>query len=241
VHDLEAGARLEVIGRVEGCFDERFGTPRQPGLTPDARAELILLPPYDHPDLLRGLEDCSHVWLVFGFHRNPARRWRPTVRPPRLGGNRRRGVFATRSPFRPNPIGLSVVRLDGLIHEPRRCGLRLRDHDLVNGTPVYDVKPYIPYSDCVPDARPPAGFDVPPRRRPVVFLAEAEAGLERCPGGFRALVEQTLSLDPRPAYRGEDPGRQHGVVLMGINVRFRVIADRVEVVRITPGEHATCS
>jgi hypothetical protein len=106
---------------------------------------------------------------------------------------------------------------------------------------VYDVKPYIPYSDCVPDARPPAGFDVPPRRRPVVFLAEAEAGLERCPGGFRALVEQTLSLDPRPAYRGEDPGRQHGVVLMGINVRFRVIADRVEVVRITPGEHATCS
>lgn len=227
-------AHLRVIGTVGSCFDERFGTPRQPGLAPASVAELVLQAPFDHPDLLRGLETCSHVWIVFGFHRTAGRGWRPTVRPPRLGGNRRRGVFSTRSPFRPNPIGLSLVQLDGIIREADRRGLRLRNHDLVSGTPVYDIKPYLPYADSVADARPPQGFGTPPPRRRVEFLPAAEAMLAQCPEGFRPLVEETLALDPRPAYRSGEQDREHGVVLRGINVRFRAAAACLQVIGIDP-------
>ncbi len=219
------------IGIVRSCFEEKFGTPRQPGLAAAATAELILLPPFQHPDCLRGLEGCSHVWLLFLFHRSADQGWTPTVRPPRLGGNRRLGVFATRSPFRPNPIGLSVVELAGLIDEPGRRGLRLRNHDLVDGTPVLDIKPYIPYADCVAHARPPAGFERPPPRLPVSF---APAALQACAGqpGLRELIVDSLSLDPRPAYRQGQGDRTHGVALAGHNVRWRVVAEGVEVVSI---------
>jgi tRNA-Thr(GGU) m(6)t(6)A37 methyltransferase TsaA len=214
--------QLTPIGVIASCFDEKFGTPRQPGLAPAARAELILTPPFDAVESLRGLEECSHVWLLFGFHLSAAQGWSPTVRPPRLGGNRRLGVFATRSPFRPNPIGLSVVELAGLIEEPGRRGLRLRNHDLVAGTPVFDIKPYLPYSDALPQARPPAGFEAAPPRLPVHFSAAAEAVLAGCDAQFRQLLVDTLSLDPRPAYRQPEAGAEYGVSLAGRNVRWRM-------------------
>lgn len=220
------------IGVIRSCFGAKFGTPRQPGLVPSASAELILLPPYDQPDCLRGLEGCSHVWLLFLFHASAEQGWAPTVRPPRLGGNRRVGVFASRSPFRPNPIGLSAVELEGLIERPGKRGLRLRNHDLVDGTPVLDIKPYLPYSDSLPQARPPVGFEQAPDRCRVVFSAAAEADLHGAPAELRALIEQTLALDPRPAYRQGESGRLHGATLAGCNVRWRVVDGEVRVERV---------
>jgi len=220
------------IGVIHSCFDQKFGTPRQPGLVPASSAELILLPPYDHPDCLRGLEDCSHVWVLFVFHASADQGWTPTVRPPRLGGNRRMGVFATRSPFRPNPIGMSVVELDGLLDVPGRRGLRLRNHDLVDGTPVLDIKPYIPYSDAVPEARPPAGFEAAPARLEVAFAKSAEHACAAV-AGLRELIVETLSLDPRPAYRRGEEGAEHGVTLAGYNVRWQVSAGRVLVISVS--------
>ncbi|KAB7624066.1 tRNA (N6-threonylcarbamoyladenosine(37)-N6)-methyltransferase TrmO [Alkalilimnicola sp. S0819] len=225
---------LAPIGVIHSAFDEKFGTPRQPGLVPAAEAELILHPPYDAPEALRGLAQYSHVHLLFWFHRSAEQGWSPTVRPPRLGGNERLGVFATRSPFRPNPVGLSVVELAGLIDEPGRRGLRLRGHDLVDGTPVLDIKPYVPYADAHPQARAPAAFSGPPPRLSVGFAESARAALAGLPPATVALIEQTLALDPRPAYRRGDEGREYGVSLAGYNLRFRVAADRVTVLSLGP-------
>lgn len=221
------------VGIVRGGYPERFGTPRQPGQVPAARADVVLLPPYDVPESLTGLDGFSHVWLLYRVHANPGAQWTPTVRPPRLGGNRRVGVFASRSPVRPNPIGLSVVTLDAVHAGPDWCGLRISNHDLVEGTPVLDIKPYLPYSDCLPAAVAPAPFDRPPERLQVEFapgLAESE------PVGdpqWRALAEQTLAPDPRPAYRrGEDSGRVHGVRIGSWNVRFCVSGATVRVIAV---------
>ncbi|MQM37840.1 tRNA (adenine(37)-N6)-methyltransferase [wastewater metagenome] len=213
---------LTPVGHIRGDFAEKFGTPRQPGLVPSARAFIELEPPYDDPQALRGLEACSHVWVIFGFHLNPLREWSPTVRPPRLGGNRRLGVFATRSPFRPNGLGLSVVTLDRVVDMPGRRGLAIAGHDLVDGTPVYDIKPYIPYSDAIPEACPPVRFDEAPAPMPVHFAAEAEAALAAAPAGLRRLIAETLALDPRPAYRRGEQNRVHGVTLAGHNVLWTV-------------------
>lgn len=217
---------LPIIGTLQGGFDDRFGTPRQPGLAPSATAELILVPPHDQPETLRGLETCSHVWLLFLFHCTAAKGWRPTVRPPRLGGNRRTGVFSSRSPFRPSPVGLSVVELDGLILEPGRCGLRLRNHDLVDGTPVIDIKPYLPWSDALPDARPPAGFEAAPvAALRVEFAAQAEQVCRDAANRGVPLTEliiELLSQDPRPAYRKQESGRRHGMLIRGYDVRWVV-------------------
>ncbi|PWG65500.1 tRNA (N6-threonylcarbamoyladenosine(37)-N6)-methyltransferase TrmO [Sediminicurvatus halobius] len=227
-------ATLEAIGVIRSGFEQRFGTPRQPGLVPAATAVLQLRPPYDEPAALRGLEACSHVWLLFGFHAVAARGWRPTVRPPRLGGNRRLGVFASRSPFRPNGLGLSVVRLQGLLLPPAPCGLRLADHDLLDGTPVYDIKPYLPYADAPPDAQAPAAFAAVPERLPVRFAEAVRPALAAAPAGFEALVRETLALDPRPAYRRGEHGRPHGVQLAGHEVRWMVDEGGVEVLEIRP-------
>lgn len=239
-HSVAAASQrfdFTVIGTVRGGFDDRFGTPRQPGLAPSATAELILHPPHDQPEMLRGLETCSHVWLLFLFHCTADQGWRPTVRPPRLGGNRRTGVFASRSPYRPSPVGLSVVELDGVILEQGRCALRLRNHDLVNGTPVIDIKPYLPWSDALPEARPPAGFEAPPGAVLQVVFAEqpeqvchdaADRGV-----ALAALVRELLSQDPRPAYRKQESGRRHGMMIRGYDVRW-VVEDgiaRVEEIR----------
>ncbi|MFV8833701.1 tRNA (N6-threonylcarbamoyladenosine(37)-N6)-methyltransferase TrmO [Aquisalimonas sp.] len=224
---------MEPIGIVHSCFDERFGTPRQPGLVPAATAALELLPPFDAADMLRGLEAFSHVWIIYRFHANQHDRWSPTVRPPRLGGNTRTGVLATRSPFRPNPVGLSVVELEAVITGPDWRGLKLRNHDLVNGTPVLDVKPYLPYSDCVPEAVAPEAFATGGGRLEVAFVAHLLDTPPANDAGWRQLVEQSLASDPRPAYRGHGQTREYGVSIGGYNVRFRVGEDRrVQVVAI---------
>lgn len=145
--------QMTSIGVISSPYKEKFAIPRQPGLVSSAKATLTLTPPYDEPDALRGLAEFSHVWLVFAFHETMDKGWNPTVRPPRLGGNERLGVFATRSTFRPNPIGLSVAKLEGITTRNNQCQLHLSGIDLVDGTPILDIKPYIPYADNVPDAQ----------------------------------------------------------------------------------------
>lgn len=211
------------IGYLKTPFPEKFGIPRQPGLAQSARGELILHSEFDQPGVFDGLEECSHVWLLFRFHEQP-QEWSPKVRPPRLGGNRKFGVFATRSPRRPNPIGLSAVQL--LKVDGNR--LLLGGVDLVDGTPILDVKPYVPYSDCLPEAR----FNLTPEapsRLPVEFHDSVQQQLETHPE-LKALIEETLSLDPRPAYHQDE--REYGTALHGYNVRWRVRDERVEVLSL---------
>lgn len=156
----ESSAVMHVIARIHTDFPEKFGVPRQSGLVDELRAQIVFEPPYRNPDAVRGLEGFSHIWLIWQFDRALRDTWSPTVRPPRLGGNRRMGVFATRSPFRPNAIGLSSVRLERVEAEtPRGPVLHVRGADLVDGTPIFDIKPYLPYADSHPDAR--GGFTDP--------------------------------------------------------------------------------
>ena len=144
---------LRAIAHVRSDFGSKFGIPRQSGVVPELEADIVFTPEFRNPDALRGLEDCSHIWLIWQFSANLREGWQPTVRPPRLGGNERRGVFATRSPFRPNPLGLSCVRLAGIdLHTPDGPVLHVLGADLMDGTPVFDIKPYAPYTDCIPDA-----------------------------------------------------------------------------------------
>ncbi len=228
---------LTPIAITRSCFRDKFGVPRQPGLTRHAWADLIIQAPFDREDAFRGLESCSHLWLTFQFHEAIRAEWRPVVRPPRLGGNRKVGVFASRSPFRPNSLGLSVVRNEGLSRRDGQLVLRIRAHDLIDGTPIVDIKPYLPFADAVPDAR--IGWaDSPPHERiPVSFSAQAEQQLaELDPNDypdFRGLIEDVVSYDPRPSFRrGREEERIYGAHLYGCNVRFRFTSGSVEVVTV---------
>lgn len=223
---------FEAVGRIHSPYREKFGIPRQPSLAPSARVTLELLPPYNTPDAVRGLTAFSHLWLTFVFHQTAARGWTPLVRPPRLGGNARVGVFASRSTHRPNPIGLSLVELldvdtrDGVV-------LTLAGADLVDGTPVLDIKPYIPFVEARPDAR--GGFvDGPPPTLAVAWSATALAQLAALPApppGLATLIDEVLAQDPRPAYQ-DDPARVYGVRLHDCNVRFSVAAGTATVLEI---------
>lgn len=225
---------FDPIAVVRSCFGGKFGVPRQPGLCPSAWGELIFHPPYRSPEAVRGLEGFSHLWLIFGFHQTVAEGWRPTVRPPRLGGEERVGVFASRSTFRPNALGLSLVRLEGIdASHPCSPVLKLGGLDLVDGTPIYDIKPYLAYAEAVPDAE--CGYaDAGPPRMEVVVSPEAEAGFAALPDRARRLIREVLSLDPRPAARGEDEGRVYGAELCGRNVRFRIAEGTCQLVEIAP-------
>lgn len=229
---------LSPVGVIESDFPDKFGVPRQPGLAPSARATLRLLPPYDDPLTVRGLDAFSHLWLTFLFHHSPER-WTPLVRPPRLGGNRRIGVFASRSTHRPNRLGLSLVELVGI---DTRHGVRLHlaGADLVNGTPVLDIKPYLPWVEARPEARADFAPEAP-ARLPVRFSDEAEAALagREDAASLRALIEEVLSQDPRPAYRNGGEARRYGVRLRDLDVRFQAVAasdgaTRLEVLDIVP-------
>lgn len=225
--------QFETIGIIHSPYREKFGIPRQPGLV-DAEATLELLSPYNRPEAVKGLEGFSHIWISFVFHGVKRSEWKPTVRPPRLGGNERVGVFASRSTHRPNPIGLSVVELVGIDGSEGKVVLRLKGADLLDGTPVLDIKPYVPYADSITDAR--GGFaDNPPKARlSVVFSAQAEACYQDISDGYprlRALINDVLAHDPRPAYQAEE-GREYGVILYDFNVRFRVSGETAEVVAI---------
>ena len=219
-----------VIAHISSDFPTKFGIPRQSGLVDALRAQIRFAPEYRCPDALRGLEGFSHIWLIWQFSAAVRKNWSPTVRRPRLGGNTRMGVFATRSPFRPNPIGLSCVKLEQVVVSPEPY-LEISGADLMDGTPILDIKPYLPYTDCHPEAS--GGF-----------AASGEGALLQvdCPPELlRLLPEQkrqallgVLAHDPRPAYQ-EDPERIYGMAFGEFEVRFRVREGRLLVLGIAPG------
>lgn len=214
------------IGLIRSPYREKFAIPRQPGLA-RLPAVLELHPPFDRPEAVRGLDGFSHVWLIFVFHATAAQGWKPTVRPPRLGGNARLGVFATRSTFRPNPLGLSVVELAGVRAGADGVFLDLLGADLLDGTPVLDVKPYLPYADAIPDARAGYAPGPPPVRLPVSFAPAAEQVLAAHPEPrLRDWLVEVLALDPRPAYRAGSDG-EFGVRLFEFDVRAGVEGGRL--------------
>lgn len=229
--------KLKPLGVIRSPFKEKFAVPRQPGLATSVEAELELLPPYNQAECLRGLEDFSHIWLIFLFHQNLGRNWHPTVRPPRLGGNRRVGVFASRSPFRPNPIGLSAVELIEIVNRGSGPVLRLRGTDLVDGTPILDIKPYLPYTDALPQAKG-AFAATEPRLIPVEFSPQAESDLlklQRNHPGLRQAIIEILAQDPRPAYRGKNSDtRSYGVRIYDLNLQWEMDGETVLVTAITP-------
>lgn len=218
---------MDPIGHIRSPFADKFGVPRQSGLAPGVICRMEFTPPYRHPDFVRGLAEFSHLWLIWGFHRSSSAAVRPTVRPPRLGGNTRMGVFATRSPFRPNGLGLSAVRL--LAVEEGR-GLLLSGADMVDGTPVYDVKPYLPYADSIPEAS--GGFTAAtPRAVLQVELPPAlPAGAD---AAWRAALCEVLAQDPRPAYQDE-PERVYHLIFSPFEVDFLVQQGVARVCAIRP-------
>lgn len=224
---------LQVIARVRSPFGEKFGVPRQSGLVPETRSELVFEPGFRSPECLRGLEGFSHIWLIWGFSENEDRGWSPTVRPPRLGGNVRVGVFASRSPFRPNPLGLSCVRLLEIRQGgPEGPVLLLGGADLVDGTPVYDIKPYVAYADSIPEAS--GGFtrgEAPGR----VSVRCPEEIRKTLPAETWEALEGVLACDPRPGYHS-DPERVYGFTFGGREVRFSVDAEGVLVHSVSSGK-----
>jgi tRNA-Thr(GGU) m(6)t(6)A37 methyltransferase TsaA len=226
---------FEAIGIIHSPFKEKFGIPRQAGLVPGINGVLELLPPYNRPETVAELDGYSHLWIQFVFHQSQREQWQPTVRPPRLGGNRRVGVFASRAPFRPNPIGLSVVALEKVIAEPGRVELQLSGIDMVDGTPVLDIKPYLPYADSLPQARSGFAPGEPEAKLQVRFSAHAERQLQQRQDGaaLHQVIMQLLELDPRPAYSGDQDGeREYGFRLYDFDLRWRVQDGCAEVLEL---------
>ncbi len=217
------------IAHIQSDFSEKFGIPRQSGLVDELTARVVFEPPCRDPSALRGLEGFSHIWLIWEFSKSRREGWSPTVRPPRLGGNRRLGVFATRSPFRPNPIGLSCVRLVE-VGQDQRLGpvLMVAGADLLDGTPIYDIKPYLPYADCRPEAV--GGFASQPKGADLVVDCPPEL-LVRIPEDKRPALLAVLAQDPRPQYQN-DPDRIYGMAFAGLEVKFRVAGNRLTVTDI---------
>ena len=221
------------IAHIHSDFAEKFGVPRQSGLVEELEADIVFEPAYQNPDALRGLEDFSHIWLIWQFSTVAAeyaagKSWRPTVRPPRLGGNERRGVFATRSPYRPNALGLSCVELAGVEYGE----LIVRGADLLDGTPIFDIKPYLAYTDSHPQAT--GGFTDGLAHAPLTVDC-ARSLLERIPADSREGLLGVLAGDPRPRYQ-EDPQRVYGMGFAGQNVRFTVDGETLTVHSIDPLE-----
>jgi len=221
---------MKIIAHIENDFPTKFGIPRQSGLVNSLRSRIVFAPEYRNPDAFRGLEDFSHIWLIWEFSQAVRQKWSPTVRPPRLGGNTRMGVFATRSPFRPNPLGLSAVQLEEVVlHGADAPYLVVSGADLMNGTPIYDIKPYLPHIDSHPDAR--GGFAVPAaeHRLKVVF---PEQWLEKVPEQLRDGLTEVLAQDPRPSYQ-HDPERVYGFGFARLEVKFTVDGDVLTVCGVT--------
>ena len=220
---------MKTIARIHTDFPTKFGIPRQSGIIASLQGKIVFEPEYRNAEAVRGLEDFSHIWLLWEFSEAVRDKWSPTVRPPRLGGNVRKGVFATRSPFRPNPIGLSSVRLEKVEIDPQLGPVvYVSGIDLMDGTPIYDIKPYIAYTDSHPEAV--SGFATTPAE----YLLEvdfAEEWLSKIPLDKREGLKAVLAHDPRPQYH-EDPNRIYGLRFDFFDVRFKVNGNRLEVVEV---------
>lgn len=221
---------VKPIGWVESVFKEKFGAPRQSGVVPAACGVLHFYPPYNQADAFEGIAEFSHLWLLSQFHLLPEKEgFRPKVRPPKLGGVERRGVFATRSPFRPNPLGLSVVSLERVVRVGATVSLEVSGIDMVEGTPILDVKPYVPYADAHPEAA--GGFSMPPSTALTVKATVPEVwhGVDE---KQILLITQTLQAQPQPAYTPE--GRTYGLQLGQLNIKWRYEGDEIRVDEVTP-------
>jgi tRNA-Thr(GGU) m(6)t(6)A37 methyltransferase TsaA len=232
---------MSPIGIVHSCFKEKFGIPRQPGLVAEAEGQIEIIPPYDQDEAFRELESFSHIWVLFQFHATARSAWKPTVRPPRLGGNQRIGVFASRSTFRPNPIGLSVVKLNHIGRVKGKLMLSLGGIDLLEGTPVLDIKPYLPYVDAIPEAVAGYAQQSPEKIFTVQFSESAHltcVQMERSDyPNLRQMIVSLLQLDPRPAYssaqHSTEGDREYGMRLHDFDLKWLVTAEVIMVTQLT--------
>ena len=220
---------MRPIAYIRSDFSGKFGIPRQSGLVEELNAAVVFEPAYRDVSACRGLEGFSHIWLIWEFSQARGKEWSPTVRPPRLGGNKRVGVFATRSPFRPNPIGLSCVRLLA-VSQDSALGpvLDVAGADLLDGTPIYDIKPYLPYADCKPEAA--GGFAAAPKEADLEVDCPPEL-LEALPEEKRPALLAVLAQDPRPQYQ-DDPNRVYGMTFAGLEVKFQVDGKRLSITQL---------
>lgn len=218
---------MKVIAYIQTDFKDKFGIPRQSGRVPSLLGRIVFEEEYRNPDALRGIEGFSHLWLIFDFSKSHREDWSPTVRPPRLGGNRRIGVFASRSPFRPNPVGLSVVKLERV----EKGELIVSGVDLLDGTPIYDIKPYLPFADSIPDAVGGYADDFEDYKLEVEFPEDL---LHRLPQDKRQAAIDCLAQDPRPAYQEDE--RRYSMAFAGYDIRFFVKENRLTVLEVEERE-----
>ncbi|WP_272522121.1 tRNA (N6-threonylcarbamoyladenosine(37)-N6)-methyltransferase TrmO [Providencia sp. PROV202] len=232
--------QFNVIGHIESPYKEKFAIPRQPGLVQNGFGRLHLHPPYNDPNAVRGLTQFSHIWVLFVFHQTMEGGWKPLVRPPRLGGNDKMGVFATRSTFRPNPIGMSLVELKDVTIENNQVILELGSLDLVDGTPVVDIKPYLPFAEAITTAKAGYAQEAPSEDMQVIFSSQAQIECDKYQSrypGLASFIEQVLKQDPRPAYKKQsNEARDYAVHLLDFNVRWRVTNNITEVFAIERNE-----
>ncbi len=232
---------FEQIGVIRSCFKEKFGIPRQPGLVVEARARLELFPPYGTNEAVRGLEEFSHMWVVFVFHGTIGQGWRPTIRPPRLGGNAKMGVFASRSPFRPNPVGMSAVEIEAVASGNGRVFIDMKGGDFLDGTPVLDIKPYVAWSDSPEGAKGGYASERPEPRLRVRFSERAavKCGQKESEGlaGLSLLIKQALEQDPRPSYHGKvERERVYGMRIFDMDVKWKVDGKTATVLSLEQAE-----
>lgn len=230
-------SQIEPIGIIHSPYSEKFAVPRQPNLVPAGYGELHLLPPFNHANCVKGLEQFSHIWLLFLFDQIDPNKWSLTVRPPRLGGNKTLGVFSTRSPFRPNHIGLSAVELKEIVTHKQQVILKLGSLDLVDGTPIIDIKPYLPYCDSYPEAQAGYAQSSPKQTLTVEFTPSAEQTLIKQQADYPQLAElisQVIAQDPRPAYKQNHIDQHiYGITLHHFNIQWQVTEQHATVIAIT--------
>lgn len=230
--------RFTSIGKIQSCYQQKFGIPRQPGLVTEATARIEMLPPFNRLDVLDGLDQFSHIWVHFIFHACMREGWKAKIRPPRLGGKNKMGVFATRATHRPNPLGLSVVKLGQIYQEKQKLYIDLLGADLLDGTPVVDIKPYLPYADCVSNAS--GGYAPEPSSDHRVYFTneatlqcrEYEAKTQR---PIYNLIQQIVAQDPRPSYLHSKEHREHGIQLWDLNIKWRVTDTGFQILRLEAG------
>lgn len=229
--------QFNAVGYIQSPYREKFAIPRQPGLVSSAQGRLVLTGDCNRQECIAGLEAFSHIWLQFVFHATAEQGWKPKVRPPRLGGNQKTGIFATRSTFRPNPIGLSVVKLEDILYQDKHWQLVISGLDLLDQTPVLDIKPYIAYSDALPEASSGFAQQAPEQQMPVRFTSQALQQLKLYESQYpelRVFIEQVLTQDPRPAYRQhKEDNNTYGMQLYQLNIRWQVKAEEAIVTAVS--------